>query len=215
MVTESTPEQQNPHTVGAFVRRYRDQDAEAVADICVRTADAGRDATGIYQDPAILDHLFAAPYIALDPELAFVLDDGTGRAVGYVLGTDDTHRFADRFRDEWLPRVAAQHAPAPVGDWDGPDELMAWLLHNPDRLKVAGLEAYPAHLHIDLLPRRQGQGWGRRLIVAFAAALAERGVAGLHLRIDPRNTAALAFYLRLGFTELGGGVLVLPVSPRR
>src|ERR1700761_9592475 len=99
MAAESTPEQQGPHT-GAFVRRYRDQDAETVADICVRTADAGRDATGIYQDPSILGDLFAAPYIALDPELAFVLDDGTGRAVGYVLGTDDTHRFADRFRDE-------------------------------------------------------------------------------------------------------------------
>nr|WP_246577261.1 hypothetical protein [Actinospica durhamensis] len=150
MAAVSTPEQQSPHMPGeAFVRRYRDEDAKAVADICVRTADAGQDATGIYADPAILDHLFAAPYAALDPQLAFVLDDGSGRAVGYVLGTDDTHRFADRFRDEWLPRVAGRHAAAPEGDPVGPDELMAWLLHNPDRLKVAGLEGYPGHLHIE------------------------------------------------------------------
>src|SRR6185437_10344003 len=181
MAAESTQEQQSPHTEGAaFVRRYRDEDAAAVADICVRTADAGRDATGIYQDPAILDHLFAAPYIALDPRLAFVLDDGTGRAVGYVLGTDDTHRFADRFRDEWLPRVADRHAPATTGDWDGPDELMAWLLHNPDRLKVEGLEDYPAHLHIDLLPSHQRQGHGAALMARLVREFADRGAPALH-----------------------------------
>ncbi|WP_051452009.1 GNAT family N-acetyltransferase [Actinospica robiniae] len=199
MAPESTAEQQSPHTGGAFVRRYRDQDAEAVADICLRTADAGRDATGIYQDPAILDHLFAAPYIALDPELAFVLDDGEGRAVGYVLGTDDTHRFADRFRDEWLPRVAGRHAAAPVGDWDGPDELMAWLLHNPDRLKVAGLEAYPGHLHIDLLPSHQRQGHGSTLLARLVRELAERSTPALHVGMLTTNTAARKFYDRLGF----------------
>ena len=37
---------------------------------------------------------------------------------------------------------------------------------------------YPAHLHIDLLPELQGQGWGRRLIDTLVAALRERGVRG-------------------------------------
>ncbi len=184
------------------MRRYRDQDAEAVAEICLRTADAGQDATGIYQDPAILDHLFAAPYPALDPRLAFVLDDGTGRAVGYVLGTDDTHRFADRFRDEWLPRVAGRHAPAPAGAPQGPDELMAWLLHNPDRLKVAGLEDYPGHLHIDLLPGHQRRGHGSRLLERLVRELAERGTPALHVGMLTANTPARAFYDRLGFHRI-------------
>jgi ribosomal protein S18 acetylase RimI-like enzyme len=196
------PDQQSPDAEAPFVRRYRDEDAQAVADICVRTADAGRDATGIYQDPAILDHLFAAPYIALDPDLAFVLDDGTGRAVGYVLGTDDTHRFADRFRDEWLPRVAGQHAPAPAGEPVGPDELMAWLLHNPDRLKVQGLEAYPAHLHIDLLPSHQRQGHGSTLLHRLVRELAGRNTPALHVGMLTSNTAARKFYDRLGFHRI-------------
>lgn len=203
MAAASTPEQQNPHTSGAaFVRRYRAEDAEAVADICVRTADAGQDATGIYQDPAILDHLFAAPYAALDPELAFVLDDGTGRAVGYVLGTDDTHRFADRFRDEWLPRVAGRHAAAPTGQPQGPDELMAWLLHNPDRLKVPGLEDYPAHLHIDLLPSHQRQGHGSTLLGRLVRELAGRGTPALHVGMLTSNVSAHKFYDRLGFHRI-------------
>ena len=39
-------------------------------------------------------------------------------------------------------------------------------------------EDYPAHLHIDLLPEVQGQGWGRLLIATLVDALRERGVAG-------------------------------------
>ena len=66
------------------------------------------------------------------------------------------------------------------------------------------LAAYPAHLHIDLLPRAQRQGWGRRLINALCEALAERGVPGVHLQYDAANVNAGAFYQRLGFEELPG-----------
>jgi ribosomal protein S18 acetylase RimI-like enzyme len=191
-----------PHRIPgtAFVRRYRPQDAQAVARICVLTADAGGDATGIYRDEAILDDLFAAPYAQLDAELAFVLDDGAGEAVGYILGTDDTARFAARFRDEWLPRVAGRHAAAPQGEPQGPDELMAWLLHHPERLLVPGLlEAYPAHLHIDLLPGYQGRGHGTRLLDRMVRELAARGTPALHVGMLTANRPARRFYDRRGF----------------
>lgn len=86
MPTTQAPEPTNQIPDTAFVRRYRPQDAQAVAGICLRTGDAGGDATGKYRDEAILNDLFAAPYAQLDPRLAFVLDDGTGEAVGYILG---------------------------------------------------------------------------------------------------------------------------------
>ena len=57
----------------------------------------------------------------------------------------------------------------------------------------------PAHLHIDLLPRLQRAGWGRRLIGALADELAARGVPGVHLDVDATNLDAIAFYRRLGF----------------
>jgi len=64
------------------------------------------------------------------------------------------------------------------------------------------VDEYPAHLHIDLLPRLQGQGIGRSLIATLVEALQERGVPGLHLTMDAANTGAAAFYERLGFTPL-------------
>ncbi len=62
------------------IRRYRPEDRAAVYGICVRTADAGGDARGQYASDDLMPDLFAGPYVELEPELAFVLDDG-GRAV--------------------------------------------------------------------------------------------------------------------------------------
>ena len=71
---------------------------------------------------------------------------------------------------------------------------------------------YPAHMHIDLLPRLQGQGLGRALIETLADALRERGVPGLHLGVSTENPGAIAFYHRVGFVTLEE--LVLGARPR-
>ncbi|WP_230393925.1 GNAT family N-acetyltransferase [Plantactinospora alkalitolerans] len=139
-----------------IIRPYRPGDRDAVHDICIRTADAGQDASGSYDDPDILPNIFAHPYAQLEPDLAFVLDD-RGRAVGYVLGTADTAVFVRRFRAEWLPRVADRY-PEPVDEPGTPDAVMAHLLHTPERMILADLADYPAHLHIDLLPGYQRAG---------------------------------------------------------
>lgn len=186
-----------------MVRPYRPDDRDAVDDICIRTADSGRDASDFYEDPGILPAIFAHPYAHLEPDLAFVVDDG-GRAVGYILGTADTPTFVRRFRDEWLPLVTGRFPPPadPSAPPANNDEAMAGLLHNPERMLVAELAPYPAHLHIDLLPPYQRAGHGRRLVEAFVAALRERGVPGLHLGMAAGNVAARRFYDRLGFHEI-------------
>jgi ribosomal protein S18 acetylase RimI-like enzyme len=61
---------------------------------------------------------------------------------------------------------------------------------------------HPAHLHIDLLPQAQGQGNGRRMIEALLAKLRALGVPGVHLGVGARNSGAIAFYERVGFTRL-------------
>ena len=112
------------------IRLYRPEDRDALYDICMRTGDAGGDARGRYQDQTLLPDLFAGPYAALEPDLAFVLDDG-GQAVGYVVGTSDTERFARDFQDKWLPTVAARH-PLPGGEPGTPDALMTEFLYKPE-----------------------------------------------------------------------------------
>ncbi|MEU0194599.1 GNAT family N-acetyltransferase [Streptomyces afghaniensis] len=189
------------------IRPYRPEDRPALDDICVRTAHNGQDSRPHYTDPGIFPVTFAAPYVHLEPELAFVLDDGQGRAVGYILGTADTASFAEAFRTTWLPLVADRY-PEPPHPPRTPDEAIARLLHHPERMVVPELAAYPAHLHIDLLPDRQGRGHGRHLMRTFLQALQDRGAPAVHLAMAAANTRARAFYDRMGFHELdvpGGG----------
>lgn len=185
------------------IRPYRPADLPALYEICLLTGAAGGDASGDYpeQDRDLLGTLFAAPYAVLEPESAFVVDDGHGRAVGYVLGTADTPAFVERFRKEWLPAVA-ERWPAPQGEPRTPSEVMAVLLHTPERMIVPAVAGYPAHLHIDVLPPYQGRGLGRALMDAFLGSLAARGVPAVHLGMLTENTAARAFYDRLGFHEI-------------
>ena len=183
------------------IRPYESADRPALDDICIRTAHNGLDSRPHYRDPGILPDIFAAPYVHLEPGLAFVLDDGRGRAVGYILGTADTPRFAAAFRSEWLPRVADRY-PEPAGEPATPDEAMARLLHRPERMVLPELAPYPAHLHIDLLPEWQGRGHGRELMRTFLNALRDAGVPAVHLVMSTANKPARAFYDRVGFHEI-------------
>ena len=184
------------------IRPYRPGDHDAVHEICIATADAGGDARPAFREPDLFPETFAHPYTTLDPELAFVLDDG-GQAVGYVVGTADTARFVQRVRDEWLPLVRDRH---PAGS-DQPataEDAIRHLLHHPEHRFVPGLDlgGYPAHLHIDLLPPYQRSGHGRALIETELAALRAAGAAGLHIGMLTANTGARPFYERLGFAVL-------------
>ncbi|WP_432151590.1 GNAT family N-acetyltransferase [Streptomyces sp. bgisy029] len=186
----------------AILRPYRPEDRDALFDICVRTGHEGGDSRHLYEDPDLLPNIFAAPYVTLEPELAFVVEDG-GRAVGYILGTADTASFVARYRSEWLPRLADRY-PAPVQPQSPstPAEMMTGLLHAPERMVLPELDAYPAHLHIDLLPSHQRYGYGRALMETFLGALRAQGVPAVHLSMVTANTAARAFYDRVGFHEI-------------
>lgn len=192
------------------MRPFRPDDLPAMYRICLLTGYAGGDATARYQDPDLVGHVFAGPYPAADPALTFVVEDDEGVA-GYLVGTADTEAFRAWTEEHWWPALRERYPVLP-DDGVGDRWLVEWIHHPPTEPPPAG---HPAHLHIDLLPRLQRQGWGRRLIDAFRRALADRGVPGLFLEADQRNTNARAFYARLGFVPDERGRLLLPVSPRR
>lgn len=76
----------------------------------METADAGRSTRGRYRTDDLVPDVFAGPYLFLEPEHAYVLDDG-GRAVGYVLGTASTPGFVAAYTERWLPRLRARYQP--------------------------------------------------------------------------------------------------------
>jgi len=184
------------------IRAYRPADREACYDVCIRTGDAGADATALYRDPRILPEIFTGPYVDLEPEFAFVLADEADTAIGYIIGTPDTRRFVAAYRRSWLPVVGPRY---PEGGGEGPDAERIAQLHHPEWMLDGEVpDRYPAHLHIDLLPQAQGQGAGRAMVAAFLAAVRAAGAPRVHLGMAAGNSGALAFYQRLGFHRLDG-----------
>lgn len=184
------------------IRQARPDDEDALYEVCLRTGASGEDATALHDDPRALGHIYAGPYLRLEPELALVLEDAQG-VCGYALGALDSRRYQERYLREWLPPLRARH-PDPQGDPAGwsPTERCWHQLHHPRVHLPARDREFPSHLHVDLLPRAQGRGNGRRLLEALFARLAARGSPGVHLGVGAGNGRAIGFYRRLGFEEL-------------
>lgn len=166
----------------------------------MRTGDAGGDARGLWSSETLLADLFARPYVVLEPEMAFVLDDGQ-TVVGYVIGTAHTVRFVADYRERWLPGLARRWPRPPRPPVTDEQRLLATGF-DPERMLAPELAPYPAHLHVDIAPEHQGGGHGRALIETFLQAAAAAGAPAVHLGMDPANTGARAFYDRLGFHEV-------------
>jgi ribosomal protein S18 acetylase RimI-like enzyme len=188
--------------MGPQIREVAASDLDALYEVCLRTGDAGNDATVLYEDPRLLGEVYVGPYVMLAGTIGFTAVDDDGPA-GYALAALDTRSFEERCEEEWWPALRASH-PDPRSHPANPDEEIAALIHRPPRAPDAVVEEYPAHLHIDLLPRLQGKGVGRALMERLLDALDEQNVVGVHLEVAPGNRRAIGFYQHLGFSRLTG-----------
>ncbi len=185
------------------IRPAAPDDQAAAYCVCLKTGDHGEDAEALYgDDPDALGRIYVGPYLAFEPDLSLVLEDGGG-VCGYALGAVDSRAFYARYEREWRPELCRRF-PAPQGDpsrWT-PVERTRHAYHHPDYFCPEPYDGYPSHLHIDLLPRAQGRGFGRRLLTCLIDTLRRRGSPGVHLGVSAFNTRAYGFYERLGFRKL-------------
>ncbi len=187
-------------------------DLPGVYRVCLLTGLSGGDASGDHADPDLLGHVYVGPYVMFPDAVALVITDEQGVA-GYCVGVPDTTAFEQWCEREWWPPLREQHplpfgptasrASAPARPSTPADAALVRRLHHPATTDPGVSTAYPAHLHIDLLPRLQGQGWGRRLMYRLLERLAVAGATGVHLVVASENAGAHHFYERLGFTEIG------------
>lgn len=187
------------------IRLARPDDDRGAYHVCLKTGDHGADAEALFlDDPGALGRIYVGPYLAFEPALSLVLEDDEG-ICGYALAAQDSRRFYDRYEREWRPGLCARF-PEPAGDpaaWTRTQQVH-YLYHHPDYFCPEPYADYPSHLHIDLLPRAQGHGFGRRMLEQNLDTLRRHGSSGAHLGVSALNTRAQGFYLRLGFRELTG-----------
>ncbi len=181
----------------------RPGDEAGAYHVCLKTGDSGKDGEPFYrEDPDALGRIYVGPYLKFTPELGLILEDREG-VCGYALGARDSRSFFERYDTEWRPELKARF-PAPTGDpaqWTRVQRTH-YLYHHPDYFIPEPYAKYPSHLHIDLLPRAQGRGFGRRMLEQVLDNLRCSGSPGAHLGVSTLNLPALGFYQRLGFHEL-------------
>jgi ribosomal protein S18 acetylase RimI-like enzyme len=135
--------------------------------------------------------------------LVLVVEDEHGVG-GFVLGTPDTATWVRRLEEEWWPSLRLVYddprlAPAP--SWSA-DQKRASMIHRPSQAITSIIERYPAHVHLNLAPRLQGQGLAHQLFAEWMKTASGRGVAAIHLGANPDNHRAISFWLRQGFRAL-------------
>lgn len=183
------------------LRPYRPDDLEALYEICLLTADSGKDASPLHHDRKVIGHIYAAPYGVLEPGHVFVAEDDQGVA-GYIVGTFDTDGFNARLERDWWPALRQHYADVPKAELTATDRQRIGAIMEPSLNPPDIVAQYPAHIHMNLLPRLRGQRVGTALLDRWITQARVAGVTGIHLGANPANSGGIAFWTRSGFKPL-------------
>ena len=172
----------------------------SIREVCLKTADAGEDGTALYQYPKLLWAVYADPYLVFSPQTCFIAEDELGLC-GYTLAALDTVAMQDWALREWLLPFQKAYPISLATQCGQNDQELLHLIHEPMPM-LPFVQDYPSHLHIDLLPRAQKRGLGRRLIEELLGTLTALGSKGVRFGVDGKNLNAQAFYHHIGFEDL-------------
>lgn len=185
------------------LRPLTSADLDDLYRISLATGDAGGDASHLYADARLMGHIYAAPYGVLLPAYGLVVEEGTAVA-GFAVGAPDTRAWEGRLEAAWWPSLRARYpAPDPTHAraWSA-DERRIAMIHNPGTVPVEVVKAFPAHMHLNLLPRVQRRGVGPKLYERWIARAFDRGVRSVHVGVNRLNATALRFWRARGFETI-------------
>jgi len=185
------------------IRQFRPDDLDALYRISLATGLAGGDASHLYTDPRLMGHIYAAPYALLESQLALVVEDDDGVA-GFAVGATDTTAWERRLEQAWWPALRKRYAMPAEADATGwtHDQRRAFMIYRPAPTPPVVARLYPAHLHLNLLPRLHGRGVGTTLFDRWTSLANARGAKALHIAVNRANIGGARFWRKMGFADL-------------
>jgi ribosomal protein S18 acetylase RimI-like enzyme len=187
------------------VRPYRVEDRAQVRHICHVTGYMGEPVAWMWRDVESFADLFTSYYTDAEPQSALVAElDGV--VAGYLLGCVDSRRVwnpATIFGRHFVRRGIGFRPGTAGVVWRSFGDVVVDGLRR--RLPPVSLtdDAWPAHLHIDLLPTIRGRGVGATLMRNWTDHLRTAGVPGCFLETLGENRGAIAFFESMGFHRHG------------
>lgn len=175
------------------IRKIKIEDEGKLIDICFVTGDAFL--KKVFPDKYLFSLFWCLYYVWYESENSFVaIDDENNKVIGYIFSTLNT-KFQERnFKKTMRKKI-----------WNRINELNIhslrtkiitfYLLNKPSTIKRNKiLKNYPAHLHINILPKYQRQGIGWKLMKTLESHLKEEKILGYHLEVGAHNEVGLNFY---------------------
>lgn len=186
-----------------IIRQANLSDLEALYRVSLQTGHLGNDATHLYTDPKLMGHIYSAPYLLFEPDLALVIEVDN-QVAGFCVGTANTSSFAARLEADWWPTLRNKY-PKPNeqrrSTWSV-DELRSQMIHMPEKTPLPITTKYPAHLHMNLLPVVQGQRLGGRLLENWVIRAKKLGISAVHIGSNANNARAIHFWGKQGFKDI-------------
>jgi GNAT superfamily N-acetyltransferase len=190
------------------VRAFSEADRGPLLALFGRAGE-GAPTASLWGDEESEAAVYLTPYLDLEPESVFVAVVD-GEPAGYLAGSLGTAVPSENAR---LERAIREHR---LLLRRGPVLFFARSL-----LDLAGTALrrqptagelddprWPAHLHINLLPRARGTGAAAVLVERWFERLRDTGTPGCHLQTLVENTRASRFFERMGFVAHGPTPLV-------
>ncbi|MGQ9735291.1 MAG: GNAT family N-acetyltransferase [Thermaceae bacterium] len=177
----------------SHLRPARTEDLFAIAHLSHATALMGKPGH-FFPSETLWGELFVRP--CLESSCCSFVWEEQGEILGYILGSCHPRPLlVDLLRR--LPLLLLKILLFTYGPpWPYLRYLLRLLLYpNPK----APYQEYPAHLHIAVDPKAQGQGLGQKLMEAFIDCLKTQGIPGVQLSTTRKNEAARRLYQKMGF----------------
>ncbi len=193
-------------TENIIIRLAKPEDAFNLCNVCIRTADSGKDASNQFKDVTLPGKRWVLSYLELQPDLSLVLEDmNTNHIVGYALGCKDTLKFEKELQEKYLPKMQQiYNSSHDINESDKFYKDMSIIKEFYEFRNCPSIisDTYKAHVHIDIIEEYQGQSLGRLLFSTLLRLLRINNCKKVHLEMHKNNHRALKFYNRAGFKRL-------------
>ena len=165
------------------IRKYQSKDYQAVRNICMETAKKG------FRNKEVVCWMFLDYYLDSESEHAYVLVD-KNVVIGYIVASTNAKLYEKQMKEKWIPKIRKHSILL------GIFSKICLLVSKPLDKKYSG------GFHMNITPKYQKLGLGKRLLDVMTKHLSLYGNSYLYLITENKRTRGYGFYKHYGFKEV-------------
>lgn len=165
------------------IRKYQVKDYQAVRQICMETAKKG------FRNKEVICWMFLDYYLESESEHAYVLIDKEV-VIGYIVASTNAKLYQKQMKEKWIPKIRRKSFIL------GLFSRISLRISNPLNKEYGG------SFHMNITPKYQRLGLGKRLLDVLKEHLRIQGNSYLFCITENRRTRGYGFYKHYGFKTI-------------